>query len=406
MNSEIRDIMLRKIFDSRGQLTVEATISSNSGLVASASAPSGTSKSEYEVAAFPISIDACIRNFLKSKKEIIGIDAADQQALDEKLHEIGGEGLKAIGGSISTAVSIANARLAAAVEGMELYDYVYSRFTRRFVAKKRIPRLLGNVIGGGVHSKNGMNIQEILVSPDSGSLFQNAVLSEELHKIVGDMIAKKSKAGIGRNIEGAWNSPFAEAENLGIVKRAIGYINKRYNVKVAVGIDIAASEFYTNGKYKYKWGVLDTDGQLELVAKLKNRYGIYYIEDPFDENDFKSFARLTAALKGSALVVGDDLYATNPKRLEKGIEERATNAILIKVNQIGTLSDTIKVVEIATKKGVKSIISHRSGETNDAFIAHLAVAFGAPFIKSGISGGERVSKINELLRIEAIEAAD
>ncbi|MGC8587130.1 MAG: phosphopyruvate hydratase [Candidatus Micrarchaeia archaeon] len=404
VNSEIGSIKLRKIFDSRSQLTVEAKVSSASGISVTASAPSGTSKSGYEVAAFPGGIDRCLRNFSYYEKKFVGIDATDQQAIDTMLHEVGGKGLGTIGGSISTAVSIACARLAATTEGMELYDYIYSNFTRRFVSKKKMPRLLGNVIGGGAHSKKGMNIQEILISPDSDSFFRNALISAELHAAIGNMLINKLGFSIGRNIEGAWSSPLSEEGNLSIARKAADTLEKKYGTKIDLGVDVASSEFYSDGKYRYRWGELDATGQLDMMIKIKRKYGLFYIEDPFEEDDFGSFAKLTSMLKSRAFVVGDDLYATSEKRLEKGISLSATNAVLIKVNQVGTLSDTVKVVETATGKGIRSIVSHRSGETDDAFIAHLAVAFGSPLIKSGISGGERVSKINELLRIESIEA--
>ncbi|MEM4088494.1 MAG: enolase C-terminal domain-like protein [Candidatus Micrarchaeaceae archaeon] len=402
MESEIKSIVLRKIFDSRGSQTVEATVMSKSGISAVASAPSGTSTSIHEVEAFPKGdVGLGIRRFNAKSSSLVGIDVFDQTYVDEELHEIDGTTrFSWIGGNIATAVSIATAKLAAKLDNTELYEYIFRHFTQKMGITKKIPRPLGNLIGGGVHSNGKMRIQEILIAADGGSFAKNAYANIETHKMLGLEIAK---LGCGVNIEGAWITPFGDLRNLELVSTVVRRAERKLGVKISIGIDFAASEFYSNRKYSYGGRVLNKEEQIRFIEKLRDKFNLEYIEDPLDENDFDGFAELNKAIGNNCYIVGDDLYATDTVRLRKGISMHSTNSILIKVNQVGTLSDTIATVEVAHSNGIKTIVSHRSGETTDAFIAHLAVAFGSDYIKCGIMRGERIAKINELLRIEALE---
>ncbi|MEM3247936.1 MAG: enolase C-terminal domain-like protein [Candidatus Micrarchaeaceae archaeon] len=402
MESWIKSVALRKIFDSRGLETIEATVTAGSGISAVASAPSGTSRSIYEAEAFPKGdVELGIKRFNAKSGSLIGIDAFDQAYIDEELHEIDGTTrFSGIGGNIAMAVSIATAKLAAKLEGSELYEYIFKRFTEKIGISKKIPRPLGNLIGGGVHSNGKMSIQEILIAADGGSLAKNAAANIETHRMLGAAIAR---LGCGVNIEGAWITPFREMKNLKLAKEAAERAGRKLGVKIRMGVDFAASKLYSKRMYSYGSRRLTREQQVSFVEKLVERFDLEYIEDPMNEDDFSGFAEINRAVGHGRYIVGDDLYATDVARLRKGISMQSTNSILIKVNQIGTLSDTIATLGMAHSHGIRTIVSHRSGETDDTFIAHLAVAFGSDYIKCGIVRGERIAKINELLRIEALE---
>ncbi|MGC9099411.1 MAG: phosphopyruvate hydratase [Candidatus Micrarchaeia archaeon] len=396
MNSIIADILLRKIYDSRGKQTVEARVVTKDGKSEIAMAPSGTSTSKYEAVAFPSdSVELGIKNFIAKKGKFIGMDVREQEKIDRLLHKIDGTGnFSRIGGNIATAISIAVARSAASHEGMELYHYINEAFAKDF-AKEKMPRLLGNIVGGGIHSKSKMKIQEILVSPNSGSIERDASLNIEMR-------TELSK-GLGincSNIEGALVTGYNEEKNLELVSKLVERYEAKEHTIIDIGVDMAASEYYSMKDEKYSFPhPMEKSRYFEAVLGLAEKFGIKYIEDPFDASDFDYFGELSKNLN-SVLVVGDDLYATSRERLLKGIKKKSSNGILIKINQVGTLTDTLDTVRLAKSNGIACIVSHRSGETGDTFISHLAVAIGAEFIKCGIFGWERVAKINELLRIE------
>ncbi len=400
----IQRIDLRKIFDSKGELTIEAKITGRDGKYAIASSPAGTSRSMHEAVPLPNgSADLAIKRFGKVRNRFRGIDAIEQELIDELLYNCDNtSNFSRLGGAVSTAVSIAAAKLAAAEEELELYEYIYENFTKRYGIRKSIPRPLGNIIGGGVHSGNRMAIQEILVAADAGSAFENAMINEIVHKEAGRVFAENGALGIGKNIEGGWSTPFNELKSLAIADLAVERVKKRTGRRVSIGIDAAGSQLYKHGAYAYGKKSLSAKEQIAFIMELKRKFGLEYIEDPMYEEDFEGFAKIKSMANG-ALVVGDDIYATNTERLERGIDASSTNAVLIKVNQAGTLTDTINVVRLAHENGIANIVSHRSGETDDTFIAHLAVAFGSEYIKCGVVGGERVAKINELTRIEDTE---
>ncbi len=403
MDRLIKGIRARKILDSRGGFTVEVVIS-GSGREEGAMVANSTSTGSHEVLAFPDgNVDLGISNFEEVKKKLIGMDAQDQKGIDSVLHEIGGERFGIIGGNIATGVSMAAAKLAAASQGLELYDYIYGSFMKKFGIRKGIPRPLGNLIGGGAHSNNKMSIQEILISPKGTSFAEGISINAKVHKALGDYISKELGIPAGVNIEGAWGTGLGDQENLSIAQEMAGAVEE-IGVDVQIGADFAASEYFKAGRYAYGDRKLSPPENIDFVEKLADEFDMAVVEDPMNEDDYEGFAQITKRLGKGRLVVGDDLYTTNKERLERGVKSRSTNGVLIKVNQIGTLSDTIDVVALAHKSGMKTVVSHRSRETTDNFIAHLAVAFGSEFIKTGIVGGERVAKLNELARIEELEA--
>ncbi|MGB9732288.1 MAG: enolase C-terminal domain-like protein [Candidatus Micrarchaeia archaeon] len=385
----IREIRLRKIFDSRGMPTVEAEVS-NGKHWAKASSPSGTSRSAYEAFAFPGSVELGIKKLYAKKGKLLGIDELDQKGLDEALHSIDGtERFSEIGGNIATAISIANAKLAAIEEGMELYELI-SKLSN---AKKKIPRLLGNVLGGGAHSQNGMSVQEVLVS----SKRKGTEIEENVHvKIYGEIGRYLESNGFatGKTIENAWTSRLDTRESI----KAVRMVGEKVEKMVEIGVDMAASTYFKNNAYNFDGKKMQAKKYAELVEEIAEEYSISYIEDPFESSDFRSFSELNKSLGKGFLVVGDDLYATNSERIKQGKKEGATGGVIIKVNQAGTLTDAINAAKAAA--GMKIIASHRSGETEDTFLAHVAVGLGADYIKCGVVGGERISKINELARIE------
>ena len=399
----IERIDVRKILDSRGGFTVEVSLSSR-GKSAKAMVPNSTSTGSHEVFAFPDGdVDLAISNFATVKGKLIGIGASEQAAVDSMLHKIGGDRFGVIGGNVATGVSIAAARLAASVEEMELYEYIYENFMKKLGVKKKIPRPLGNLIGGGAHSRNRMSIQEILISPDGVSFARGISANASVHKALGEHLSRELKISTGVNVEGAWVTGLADEENLALASEMAG-LTEEQGVDVQIGADFAASEYFRKEKYEYQDRRLSPDENADFVVELARDFEMAVIEDPMNEDDYSGFAKITRKIGKKSLVVGDDLYTTSIDRFRKGIRSKSTNGILIKVNQIGTLSETMEVIGLAHRHGIRTVVSHRSRETTDDFIAHLAVAFGSEFIKTGIVGGERVAKLNELARIEELES--
>ncbi|MGC8628725.1 MAG: phosphopyruvate hydratase [Candidatus Micrarchaeia archaeon] len=403
----IQKIALRVILDSRGKETVAATVRDEKGNEAEAMAPSGTSRSEYEAVPFVNnSANESIKTFETYKSKIIGRDCKDQSGIDLLLHEIDGtSNFSKIGGNVATAISMANAKLAAKEAGMELYEYIFENFTKKMGISKKIPGLLGNVIGGGVHSSNKMSIQEILLATKAQNIMESAKANIGVHAAIGAYLRSHDLA-VGLNIENAWNTKLDDVSAIELANA-----QAKANGIIKLGADCAASEFFKDGKYFFEKEAkpgsekseLERNEYIELIVSIAKKYGFVYLEDPLDSNDFDGFSQITKEMEDKALVVGDDLYATNKERLKMGVSKKATNAILIKVNQVGTLTDVLDTISFAHKNGIKTIVSHRSGETTDPFMAHLGVAFGSEYIKCGILGGERIAKINELARIEEIE---
>ncbi len=388
---------IRKILDSRGEPAVEVDIFAD-GVLGRAAAPSGASTSGHEVQAFPEGgVDAGISRFREDvEPRLIGVEATAQKDVDRLLHEIDGtSAFRRIGGNVATATSLAVAKAAAAGLGLPLYRYVGGAFAHR------LPHPMGNVIGGGRHAIGGTTIQEFLAVARGPTATASVFANARVHRVVRDLLRGKLPSGpLGRGDEGAWVAPLDDEAALSVLADACRTVSREAGFEVSPALDLAASSFFRDGAYQYRSRSLSPEKQVEFVADLVDRYGLWSVEDPLHEDDFDGYARLTALVGARCLVIGDDLFATSADRLRKGIDAKAANAILIKPNQIGTLSDAKAAVDLAHRHGYATVISHRSGETTDDTIAHLAVAFGCLAIKTGAVGGERIAKLNELIRIE------
>ena len=390
----IKDINLRKIIDSRGNPTVEADIVTNEGF-GRAAAPAGASTGTFEAQAWPKNnVDLGISNAKENViPSLIGIASNDQETFDETIKDKDGtKNLQNVGGNIAVALSLACAKAAANSKNIPLFEHVSK--TKSY----SIPAPMSNVLGGGAHAIGGTDIQEYLVTSFDNDVNTAIETNAAVHKEVAKILKEKfPNIALGKGDEGAWVAPLENVEALELVTKAVDNVQKETGVEVRTGLDVAASEFYKNGKYMYKEQTLTPEEQVDFMLGLIEEYDLHSVEDPIDQNDFESWTSLTD--QTDSLVIGDDLYVTNSERLKEGIEKKSTNSILIKPNQIGTLTDTIKAVEMAKSAEMATVISHRSGETTDASIAHLGVAFESHAIKTGIMGGERIAKLNELVRI-------
>ena len=390
----IKDIKLRKIIDSRGNPTVEADILTNDGF-GRAAAPAGASTGTFEAQAWPkndvnLGIKQAREKLIPS---LIGISSIDQENFDNTIKEIDGtSNLQNVGGNIAVALSLACAKSAADSKNIPLFEHVSK--TKSY----SIPAPMSNVLGGGAHAIGGTDIQEYLVTSFDNDVNTAIETNAAVHKEVANILKKQfPNIALGKGDEGAWVAPLENVEALDLVTKAVNNVQKETGVEIRTGLDVAASEFYRNGKYIYKEQTLTPEEQVDFMLGLIEEYDLHSVEDPLDQNDFESWASLTA--QTDALIIGDDLYVTNSERLKEGIVKKSTNSILIKPNQIGTLTDTISTVELAKDADMATVISHRSGETTDTSIAHLGVAFESHAIKTGIMGGERIAKLNELVRI-------
>lgn len=390
----IKGINLRKIIDSRGNPTVEADIVTNEGF-GRAAAPAGASTGTFEAQAWPKNnVDLGISNAKENViPSLIGIASNDQETFDQTIKDKDGtKNLQNVGGNITVALSLACAKAAADSKNIPLFEHVSK--TKSY----SIPAPMSNVLGGGAHAIGGTDIQEYLVTSFDNDVNTAIETNAAVHKEVAKILKEKfPNIALGKGDEGAWVAPLENVEALELVTKAVDNVQKETGVEVRTGLDVAASEFYKNGKYVYKEQTLTPEEQVDFMLGLIEEYDLHSVEDPLDQNDFESWASLTD--QTDSLIIGDDLYVTNSERLKEGIEKKSTNSILIKPNQIGTLTDTIKAVEMAKGAEMATVISHRSGETTDSSIAHLGVAFESHAIKTGIMGGERIAKLNELVRI-------
>lgn len=404
MAAIIEDIRARKIFDSRGDATIEVEITTTEGY-GIASAPSGASRGKAEVVAYPPGgVDEAIRKVEELiAPELIGMSADEQEEIDSLLHELDGtEDFRNIGGNTAYAISLAAADAAANSYGMPLFRYLGGYLAYQ------LPYPLGNVIGGGRHALGkAPDIQEFLVLPIGAKSFMAAAEANiRVHRRVRDILAKVDPNFTGgRGDEGAWAPAISNEKALEVLVKACEEVSNEVGFECRPGLDIASSTLWSPEKQKYVYaneGVeRDSGEQLEYVLDVIKRYRLVYVEDPFHEDDFESFRELTSKVKG-CLICGDDLFVTNEKRLAAGIRMGAGNAVIIKVNQVGTLTDALKTIRLANEHNYVPVISHRSGETTSFHIAHLAVGFGCPIIKTGVIGGERLAKINELIYIEEL----
>lgn len=393
----ITEIRLRKVLDSRGSATVEADVSTESGGFGRASAPSGASTGEYEAIELPADEAIAQARTLAVPRLEGQVYAGDQRSVDRALREADGtDDFSEIGANSAVAISMAAAKAGADMLGAPLYQHLGGAFRGG-----EFPTPLGNAIGGGEHATDGTDIQEFLAVPTgapsvSDAVFANAKVHQTVHDILSDRGIPAEKSD-----EGAWSPSIADSEAFEIMAEATETVSDAVGFTVRFGIDAAASELFDGDAYQYTGDESRTsDEQIEYIADLVAEYDLAYVEDPLEENDYASFADLTARVGDRTIICGDDLFVTNTDRLAEGIEQDAANSILVKPNQIGTLTDAFDAVELAVENGYVPVISHRSGETEDTTIAHLAVATAAPYIKTGAVGGERTAKLNELIRIE------
>ncbi|QGX93627.1 phosphopyruvate hydratase [Haloplanus rallus] len=393
----IRSVSLRRILDSRGNPTVEADVLTDSGGFGRAAAPSGASTGEYEAIELPPGEAIASARQHAVPRLVDEVHAGNQREVDAALRGADGtDDFSTVGANSAVAISMAAAKAGADVLGAPLFQHLGGTFRGG-----DLPIPLGNVLGGGEHAKAATHIQEFLAVPHGAPNVSEAVFANAaVHDRIGELLDERDMPA-GKGDEGAWAPAVTDAEAFDIVAAATDDVAADVGFDVAVGLDVAASELYDAESEVYRYGDVERtpDEQVDYIADLVDEYDLAYVEDPVEEDDFDGFADLTDRVGDRTVLCGDDLFVTNVERLRRGIDEGAGNAILVKPNQIGTLSDAVDAVELATRNGLEAVVSHRSGETEDTTIAHLAVATGAPFIKTGTVGGERTAKLNELIRI-------
>jgi enolase len=402
VSSIIEDLIARKIFNNRGEETIEVDVITTSGF-GRASAPAGKSRGKAEVLYYPQGgVDQALKKIDDLiAPELAGLNSDFQEEIDNALHEIDGTtNFKIIGGNTAFAISLANAEATANSHGLLLFQSLGGS------TANTLPYPLGNTISGGKHARGkAPDIQEYLALPHGAETFlEAATANAQIHKKIGGALKKKDKLfNCGKSDEGAWIANIGNVDAFEVISKACEEVGNELDFECGFGIDVAASSLWKEKEKKYIYESegkkRDTAEQLEFLLDLIEKYHIAYVEDPFHEDDFKSFAELTKKAK-NCLICGDDLFTTNNERLNHGIKLSAANSIIIKVNQIGTLTDASETIESAQKYGYTTVMSHRSGDTCDWHIAHLAVAFKCPIIKTGVVEGARIAKINELVRIE------
>ncbi len=412
--SIIEAVGAREILDSRGNPTVEVEVLLEDDSFGRAAVPSGASTGAFEAhesrdgdkgrylgKGVQNAVNAVITEI---DEALVGFDSQDQRLVDAALITVDGTDNKSrLGANAILGVSLANARAAAESTGQPLYRYLGGPNAHV------LPGPLMNIINGGAHADTGVDIQEFMIVPLGAETFSEAIRwgVEVYHALKAELHSKGLSTGLGDEGGFAPELP-TNAAALDLIAEAIAKAGYKLGTDIALALDVAATEFYSEetGKYTFEGQERTSDEMIAYYADLVAKYPLVSIEDPLAEDDWAAWTKMTAALGDKVQLVGDDLYVTNPARLQKGIDLKAGNAILVKVNQIGTLTETLDAVSLAQRDGMKAIISHRSGETEDTFIADLAVATNAGQIKTGAPArSERVAKYNQLLRIEE-ELAD
>jgi len=406
---EIIDVYARQILDSRAFPTVEVEVTLEDGTVGRAAVPSGASTGIYEAVELRDG-DKSIYNgkgVLKAvdnvndviAEELIGMNVFDQVAIDKAMIEIDGtENKGKLGANAMLGVSLACARAAAEYLGLGIYQYIGG------VNAKVLPVPMMNILNGGSHADNNVDLQEFMIMPVGAKSFSEALrmCSEVYHELKAILKAKGLSTGVGD--EGGFAPDLASNEDaIKVIMEAIEKVGYKAGEEIFIALDPASSEFYEDGKYNLvgEGRVLTPEEMANYYVELCEKYPIISIEDGMAEEDWEGWKYLTEKLDKKVQLVGDDLFVTNTKRLEMGIEKEVANSILIKLNQIGTLTETINAMEMASRAGYTAVVSHRSGETEDTTIADLVVAMNAGQIKTGAPArSERVAKYNQLLRIE------
>jgi enolase len=407
--SIIEAIGAREILDSRGNPTVEVEVLLEDDSFGRAAVPSGASTGAFEAHESRDGdkgryLGKGVQNAVKAVLEnideaLVGFDALDQRLVDAALISLDGTATKSnLGANAILGVSLANARAAAEATGQPLYRYLGG--PNAYV----LPVPLMNIINGGAHADTGVDIQEFMIVPLGAETFSEAIRwgVEVYHALKSLLHSKGLSTGLGDEGGFAPELP-TNAAALDLIAEAVAKAGYKLGTDIALALDVASTEFYSEatGKYTFEGQERTSADMIAYYANLVANYPLVSIEDPLAEDDWAGWTQMTTELGDKVQLVGDDLYVTNPARLQKGIDQAAGNAILVKVNQIGTLTETLDAVSLAQRHGMKAIISHRSGETEDTFIADLAVATNAGQIKTGAPArSERVAKYNQLLRIE------
>jgi enolase len=403
--SRIAAVDLEPIFDSRGQPTVEATVVLSSGARGRAGAPSGASTGKFEARALPPDgVPGALRIFRdRLRPKLLGAEA-DLRAFDLALREADGTpGFREIGGNPATALSLA----AAMALAEESHRPLWKLLARPGVDGTVFPAIVGNCLNGGRHAIGGPEIQEFHAVARDLDPARSVRAALRVHALVGEALrARNPGAALGRGDEGGWVSGIGNVEAFEVLRAACDRARDELSIEVRPGVDFAASEFFRDGQYRYRERTVDTEGQRRFVEELVDRFGLVYVEDPFEQESLDAFAELTSAVGARAQVVGDDVYVTQAERLREGIRRHASNAILVKVNQVGTLTSTLETVDLAREHGLATVASHRSGDLPEGWLAHVALASGAWGLKCGLLGGERVAKLNELLRLGRATSAE
>ena len=400
---KIKNVIGREILDSRGNPTVEVDVILENGIVGRAAVPSGASTGEREALEMR---DNDLRfggkGVLKAvnnvntvlRDAVIGMDASNQKELDYKMIELDGTDTKSkLGANAILGISMAAMKASALAEGKELYEYIGNG--------KTLPVPMMNILNGGAHADNNLDFQEFMIIPQRDTIHERVrVGAEVFHSLKKVLNDKGYFTGVGD--EGGFAPNLSSnKEGFDLIIEAIENAGYVPGGDVKIAIDVAASEFYSDGVYHVDGKDMTTDELISFYEELVSKYPIISIEDPVDENDWEGFRKVTELLGDKIQLVGDDLFVTNKKCLQMGIDNHAGNAILLKVNQIGTITETLETIELARSHGYKTVISHRSGETEDTTIADLAVGLDLGQIKTGsMSRTDRICKYNQLMRIE------
>lgn len=405
--SEIADIRAREILDSRGNPTVEVEVVSASGFSAHAAVPSGASTGAHEACElrdgdkaryFGKGVLKAVQNVEDTIAEkLVGQSVLKQREIDEILLDLdGSENKSNLGANALLGVSLACSRLAALELGLPLYEYVGGAMANT------LPVPLMNIINGGAHANNGLDIQEFMIIPAGADTFGESVRcgSEIFHTLKKILNDKGFSTAVGD--EGGFAPKLKNnQEALELISSAVEKAGYSLGDDVYLGLDVAATELYDGGKYRWEGKPISPEELIGIYAEWSRKFPIKSIEDGLAEDDWAAWVHLTEKLGNSVQLVGDDLFVTNPKRIQQGIQKKAANAVLIKVNQIGTLSEAADAIRLSHAHGYNTVMSHRSGETEDSTIADLAVAFGCSQIKTGsLCRSDRTAKYNQLLRIQ------
>jgi len=402
----IEDVTAIEVLDSRGNPTVKATVALSDGTVASAIVPSGASTGKREALELRDKDERyCGKGVLRAVENVnsqiaeavIGLDAFDQKALDDEMRELDGtDNYSNLGANAVLGVSMAVARAAAKSLDVPLYRYLGG------ANASVLPVPMFNIINGGAHANNSVDFQEFMIMPFGFDKFSDALraASEIYHTLKGLLNAAGHSTAVGD--EGGFAPNLNDNEEpIKLIMQAIEKAGYKAGEQIKLALDVAASELYENGKYKLEGKEFSSEELIERYAQLCEKYPIFSIEDGLSEDDWAGWAKLTSRLGSKVQLVGDDLFVTNEKILREGIKKGVGNAILIKPNQIGTVSQTMQTIRLAQRKGYRCVMSHRSGESEDSFIADFAVAMNTGQIKTGAtSRSERNAKYNRLLEIE------